>query len=72
MKNTATAAVIIRTQFLRAAMALRASLRRWAIARKQTAEDNEFWKLALTDHRLMADISRNVGSRTARATKRLP
>jgi hypothetical protein len=57
---------------LRAAVALRASLRRRAAARKQAREDNEFWKLALKDQRVMSDISRDVSSGTWRAMERLP
>ncbi|NNU44686.1 hypothetical protein [Ramlibacter montanisoli] len=30
----------------------------WAAARKQRAEDEKLWNLALTDARIMADLSR--------------
>lgn len=37
---------------------LRAAVGRWAAARKQRAEDRKLWDLALTDARVMADLSR--------------
>ncbi len=37
---------------------LHASVARWAAARKQRAEDRKLWDLALTDARVMADLSR--------------
>jgi hypothetical protein len=70
--NTSTAVVTVFRPLLRAAVALRASLRRRAAARKQAREDNEFWKLALKDQRVMSDISRDVSSGTWRAMERLP
>ncbi|MCM2253869.1 MAG: hypothetical protein NDJ19_16020 [Ramlibacter sp.] len=42
----------------RAAAAMRVGLQRWALARKRAAEDAELWQLALTDARVMADLSR--------------
>lgn len=50
----------------RAAAALRVGLQRWAAARKRAAEDDQLWQLALTDARVMADISRAM---TADATR---
>ncbi|HXD43046.1 MAG TPA: hypothetical protein VN649_20950 [Ramlibacter sp.] len=44
----------------RAATALWDGLRRWNAARKEAAEDRQTWRLALTDERVMADISRDV------------
>lgn len=41
-----------------AVAALRVGLQRWALARRQAAQDRELWNLALTDSRVMADISR--------------
>ena len=38
--------------------ATRVGLQRWSIARRQAAQDRELWNLALTDSRVMADISR--------------
>lgn len=53
----------------RAAIALRAGLRRWAAARKQAREDDQLWKLALTDARVMADISRAMSAGASRDVK---
>ncbi len=53
----------------RAAAALRAGLRRWAAARKQAAQDEQLWKLALTDARVMADISRAMSASASRDVK---
>ncbi len=53
----------------RAAIALRAGLKRWAAARKQAAEDDQLWKLALTDARVMADISRAMSAGATRDIK---
>jgi hypothetical protein len=46
----------------RAAFAIRAGLKQWAAARKRRAEDDQLWQLALTDARVMADISRAMSS----------
>jgi hypothetical protein len=53
----------------RAAVALRAGLKRWAAARKQAAEDDQLWRLALTDARVMADISRAMSAGASRDIK---
>ncbi|HMA07407.1 MAG TPA: hypothetical protein VKP68_06095, partial [Ramlibacter sp.] len=42
----------------RTAAALRTGFKRWTAARRQAAQDRELWNLALTDSRVMADISR--------------
>ena len=42
----------------RASAALRIGYRRWNAARRQAEQDRELWNLALTDSRVMADISR--------------
>jgi len=42
----------------RAVVGLRAGLQRWSLARRQAAQDRELWNLALSDSRVMADISR--------------
>jgi hypothetical protein len=43
----------------RAALAIRAGLKNWdAAARKQRAEDDQLWQLAMTSTRVMAEISR--------------
>jgi len=54
----------------RAATALRAGARRWASARKQAAEDQQLWNLAMTDARVMADISRAMSADALRDVKR--
>jgi len=51
-----------------AAIGLRTGLKRWSAARKQAAQDRELWNLALTDSRVMADISRAM---TMDATRQL-
>jgi hypothetical protein len=53
----------------RAAVALRAGMKRWAAARKQAAEDEQLWQLALTDARVMADISRAMSAGASREIK---
>jgi hypothetical protein len=52
-----------------AAAALRVGFRRWNAARKQAAEDDRFWQLALTDARVMADISRAMNAGASRDIK---
>jgi hypothetical protein len=53
----------------RAAAALRVGLKRWAEARKRAAEDEQLWQLALTDARVMADISRAMSEGATREIK---
>jgi ABC-type transport system involved in cytochrome bd biosynthesis fused ATPase/permease subunit len=53
----------------RAAKAMRAVAQRWAAARKQAAEDQQLWNLALTDARVMADISRAMSADALRDVK---
>jgi hypothetical protein len=53
----------------RAAGALRAGTRRWAAARRQAAADQKFWDVALTDARVMADISRAMSADALRDVK---
>jgi len=50
----------------RAAAALRASLKSWAAARREAARDELFWNVALTDARVMAEISRAMSADAAR------
>ena len=38
--------------------ALRRGLAAWSVARKQRRDDEKLWNLALTDARIMADLSR--------------
>ena len=53
----------------RASGSLRTAMKRWAAARKQAAEDEQLWSLALTDARVMADISRAMSADALRDTK---
>lgn len=53
----------------RAVCAIRAGAKRWAEARRQAAEDEKLWELALTDARVMADISRAMSADALRDTK---
>jgi hypothetical protein len=41
---------------------LRSVLRTWAVARRAAEQDEKLWQLALTDARIMADISRAMSS----------
>lgn len=45
----------------RAASGTRNLLAGWSAARKQRAADRKLWDLALTDARIMADLSRAMG-----------
>ena len=46
----------------RAATALRTALKAWNERRIQAAQDEQYWQAALTDARLMADISRAMSA----------
>jgi hypothetical protein len=50
----------------RAAAALRTGLKAWAAARREAARDEVFWNVALTDARVMAEISRAMSADAAR------
>ncbi|MEO7392050.1 MAG: hypothetical protein ABIU58_07730 [Ramlibacter sp.] len=52
-----------------AAVAVRAGLVRWAAARKQAAADDQLWQVALSDARVMADISRAMSVEAVRDIK---
>jgi hypothetical protein len=62
------ALALLATPAKRAGAALRAGLKRWAAARERAAEDQKLWDVALTDARVMADISRamNLSPRAKR------
>lgn len=49
-----------------AAGSLRSGLKAWKARRKQAADDDKMWAIALTDARVMADISRAMGSQAGR------
>jgi hypothetical protein len=50
----------------RAARKLGAGYRHWSAARKQAAQDEKLWAIALTDARVMADISRAMSAGASR------
>jgi hypothetical protein len=53
----------------RATASLRIGYKRWAVARRQAAQDRELWNLALTDSRVMADISRAMNAEAGEQVK---
>jgi hypothetical protein len=53
----------------RAAAGVRTAIQRWAAARRQAAQDEKFWDVALTDARVMADISRAMSADALRDVK---
>jgi hypothetical protein len=46
----------------RASEVLSTGFKGWAAARKQAAEDDKLWQVALSDARVMADISRSMNT----------
>ncbi|MBV8619535.1 MAG: hypothetical protein JOY84_11785 [Curvibacter sp.] len=48
------------------ALGLRSRLQRWSAERRRAAEDHRLWSLALSDARVMADISRAMSRDAAR------
>ena len=44
----------------------RATMRRWSAARQQRIQDEKLWNVALTDARVMADISRAMSAGATR------
>jgi hypothetical protein len=46
----------------RVAEVLSAGFKAWATSRKQAAEDDKLWQVALSDARVMADISRSMNT----------
>jgi undecaprenyl pyrophosphate phosphatase UppP len=53
----------------RAVLAIGSLLQRWAAARKRRAEDDQLWQLAMTDARVMADISRAMSAGASREAR---
>jgi hypothetical protein len=53
----------------RAAAVLRAGYQRWSAQRRAAAADEQLWNLALTDARVMADISRAMSADALRDVK---
>lgn len=54
----------------RVGQAVREGLRGWAAARRQAVEDERLWQIALTDARVMADLSRAMSQDADRAARR--
>lgn len=54
----------------RAATSLRAGFKAYAERRRQAAADDQYWELALRDARVMAEISRAMGSQDAAVSAR--
>lgn len=52
------------------AQRLRTGLKAWAAARRQAAQDQKLWDVALTDARVMADLSRAMSSDAVRDIRR--
>ena len=50
----------------RVAGSVRGSFKRWSAARRQAAQDEQLWNIALTDARVMADISRAMSADASR------
>jgi 3-mercaptopyruvate sulfurtransferase SseA len=48
---------------------LRGGLQAWAAARRQAAEDAQYWNAALNDARIMADISCAMSAAASRDTR---
>jgi chromate transport protein ChrA len=63
------ALALFATPAKRASMVLLAGYKRWAAAQKRAAEDEQLWRLALTDARVMADISRAMSADAVRDVK---
>ena len=53
----------------RAVEQVRVQMHRLAAARRRAAQDEELWQLALSDARVMADISRAMGAEAARTVR---
>jgi hypothetical protein len=55
----------------RGAVCMRCVFKDWAARRRQAAEDQEMWNVALADARVMADISRAMNAAGVRPVKTL-
>lgn len=55
---------------LQGGRALRAGWRAWARQRRQAEADRQYWEIALSDARVMAEISRAMGADAARDLRR--
>lgn len=56
----------------RAAAGIRGFFKSWKAQRHQAAQDEELWNLALSDARVMADISRAMSAAAVRESRRAP
>lgn len=56
----------------RAAAGIRGFFKTWKAQRQQAAQDEELWNLALSDARVMADISRAMSAAAVRESRRAP
>jgi hypothetical protein len=54
----------------RTSAGLRVWVKRWTAARKQAADDEKMWRVALNDARVMADISRAMSAAAVRDIRR--
>src|SRR5688572_1654146 len=61
-----TALALLASPARRAAASLRTAARQWKATRKQAAQDEKLWAIALTDARVMADISRAMSAGASR------
>ena len=59
------AIALLATPARRASVALRAGYKAWIESRRQAAEDQRTWKVALQDARMMADLSRAMSAAAA-------
>ena len=60
------ALAVLGTPLTRLAARVRVGLAAWAEERKQREEDRKLWNLALTDARVMADLSRAMSQEALR------
>jgi hypothetical protein len=71
MWTIAFAALALAARPARAAVeALRIRMRGWRATRRAAAQDDIMWQLAMTDARMMADISRAMGHAASRNSQR--
>ncbi len=55
--------------FIRAGSALARGYASWAVARRQRREDEKLWAVAMSDARVMADLSRAMSQDALRDTR---
>ena len=63
------ALALFATPAKRSVAALRRGFKHWSAVRRQDAEDQKLWDVALTDARVMADISRAMSAGASRDIK---